>query len=1035
MTTLHKTPSHDTTGQPEMQTASNNHKKLRVLCLQVLRTLGLFALLGAVNVAWAAASTTAISTNPAQPQIGKAFYLVATVTGKRGTPTGSVTFKNQGTGAILGTATLNSSGVAQLSQTYNSQSSVNITATYSGDANYTASSATTTVLIYPASTTVAINFSPSPGNAGTQFTITAVISGGYQPTGTMSFYYGSTLISNSTTVITDASGYSRAVFAYGLPLPGNYSFTAVYSGDANNNSSTSAPAVQSVVANATTTSVAANPNPSSSGQTTTLTAQISNAYNPAGTVTFYDGTTVLGTGSVANYQASMSYAFATTGAHSLKAVYSGDAANSGSTSSVVTQTVKPASATSLSSSLNPSAAGQPTTLSATVTGASGTPTGTVTFYDGATAIGTGTLNAGGVATLSYAFVAAGSHSLTASYGGDVTYGPSSSTALAQTVNKAGSAASLTSNLNPSGLGASVILTATVTGSLPSGTVTFYDGATALGTGGVYPGGMATLTYAFTTQGPHTLTAAYSGDANNLASTSAAYTQNAGMTASTTALTSSANPGAPNQGILLTATVTGNVPSGRVTFYDGATAIGSGAIGAGGTATLVYTFPALGAHTLTAAYSGDANNVASTSAPYTQTVAKASPTVAVSSSANPNAFNQAVLLTAAIGGSSPTGTVTFYDGATAIGSGTVSFGSASVFYTFPAMGAHSITASYSGDANNNAATSAAYAQTVGAANTNTALSLSTASAAANQPVTLTATVAGINPTGTVTFYDGTSALGSATLTNGSASFSQAFAATGNHSLTASYSGDAANSPGISPIASLGVAQAATVYYVQPDHLDTPRSIIDTTGNVVWAWDNTDPFGANVPNENPSNQGQFSFNLRFPGQYADKETTLYYNVNRSYDPATGRYIESDPIGLGGGVNTFAYVGGDPLGASDPLGLLSLSEKTLEQALKRALATEIAGGGPEDPAADVAAVIVIIGTIVLATDEIASKNETKEDSKVVPFPKAKEKNQCPKEEDDPCKKMREALLVQYNSLWVRWHGTRAVGGQITLIQEARI
>ena len=79
---------------------------------------------------------------------------------------------------------------------------------------------------------------------------------------------------------------------------------------------------------------------------------------------------------------------------------------------------------------------------------------------------------------------------------------------------------------------------------------------------------------------------------------------------------------------------------------------------------------------------------------------------------------------------------------------------------------------------------------------------------------------------------------------------------------------------------------------------------------------------MPNENPTNQGQFSFNLRFPGQYADRETNTNYNVNRDYDPATGRYVESDPIGLLGGINTFAYVGGDPLSWIDPLGLAGLS-----------------------------------------------------------------------------------------------------------------
>ena len=115
---------------------------------------------------------------------------------------------------------------------------------------------------------------------------------------------------------------------------------------------------------------------------------------------------------------------------------------------------------------------------------------------------------------------------------------------------------------------------------------------------------------------------------------------------------------------------------------------------------------------------------------------------------------------------------------------------------------------------------------------------------------------------------------------------------------------------------GVAQA---YYIHADQLDTPRQITDTSGNVVWQWDNTDPFGNNMANENPNGAGTFSFPLRFPGQYYDRETNLHYNVNRDFDPAIGgRYLESDPIGLAGGINTYIYVNDNPISLIDGSGL---------------------------------------------------------------------------------------------------------------------
>ena len=113
---------------------------------------------------------------------------------------------------------------------------------------------------------------------------------------------------------------------------------------------------------------------------------------------------------------------------------------------------------------------------------------------------------------------------------------------------------------------------------------------------------------------------------------------------------------------------------------------------------------------------------------------------------------------------------------------------------------------------------------------------------------------------------------------------------------------------------------TVYYVWSDHLNTPRLITDASNNSRWEWGHNDPFGNNAANENPGGLGQFAFNLRFPGQYYDTETGLHYNYFRDYDPRIGRYLQSDPIGLRGGISTFAYVNSTPLTKIDLFGLWS-------------------------------------------------------------------------------------------------------------------
>src|SRR5258708_25276584 len=116
-----------------------------------------------------------------------------------------------------------------------------------------------------------------------------------------------------------------------------------------------------------------------------------------------------------------------------------------------------------------------------------------------------------------------------------------------------------------------------------------------------------------------------------------------------------------------------------------------------------------------------------------------------------------------------------------------------------------------------------------------------------------------------------------------------------------------------------APLAKAYYIHTDHLNTPRMITDANQQVVWRWDQGEPFGDTPPDENPSGLGTFEFPSRFDGTYADHETNLLYNRHRYLDQARGEYLQSDPIALLGGLNAYAYVDGNPLSKTDPLGLM--------------------------------------------------------------------------------------------------------------------
>jgi hypothetical protein len=765
--------------------------------------------------------------------VGQSITYTTTVASTTGgaVPTGTITYSYtsgvndplNSTPVTLGTASL-VNGQATFTTSALLPDHYHLTASYSGDTTdgYAAGS-TTLVQVVLETTTTSVSASASQVAAGQGVTFTATVTPtgtSFVPIGTVTFMDGSTVLGTAALNALDQATYTstnQATFSTSSLPVGIDAITAVYNGDLNFAGSTSSPLDESV--GGTTTQVVSSANPSVYGQIVTFTATVApvvGTNTPGGTVSFDDGTNMLGTATLSGGSATFSTSALSLGGHSITVSYSGDSSDAASTSNTLSQTVnQDATSTGLSSSQNPSVYGQSVTFTATVTAASpgsGTPSGIVTFMDGTTTLGTGSLS-GGIATYSTSSLALNGHSITASYGGDSNYTSSSTTSpLTQTVNQDGATTSLSSSIDPSAKGQSVTFTATVSAAspgsgTPTGAVTFLDGTTILGTR-TLSGGSAIFTTTTLTAGTHSITVTYGGDTNFTSSPpSNTVVQTVGGT--TTSLASSSNPSVYGAKVTFTATVAALIggsgtPTGTVTFFDGTTKLGSGAVN-GTTGQATYTTTAFGLafgdNVITATYGGSTNFAASTSSALTQTVEQDSSTTVVTSSADPSVFGQKVILTVAVTATAPgsgiaTGTVTFYDGTTVLGTGTLNTGGKATLTTTAfalGLGGNSITASYSGDSHFTGGTSGVLTQTVNQDPTTSKIVTSAATAVVGQSVTFTATITSNSPgsgtpTGSVAFLDGTTVLGTATLSAGKATFTTSDLALGGHSISVSYGGD-------------------------------------------------------------------------------------------------------------------------------------------------------------------------------------------------------------------------------------------------------
>ena len=304
------------------------------------------------------------------------------------------------------------------------------------------------------------------------------------------------------------------------------------------------------------TALASSVSPSVFGQSVTFTATVSvsspGAGTPTGAVTFKDGSTTLGAGTLSTANGATTATIATGRSRSVRTRSPPSTAATRTTlaapRSRSTQTVgQDSSAIAIGSSVSPSVFGQSVTFTATVSVSSpgaGFPTGTVMFKDETTTLGTGSLStADGLttATFSTALLSVSSHTITAVFGGDTNDAGSTSAARTQTVGQDTTTTTLATSVSPSLFGQSMTFTATVSVSVPgagtpTGTVTFKDGTTTLGTGSLSTANGVT-TAAFSTPllsvGSHSITAVYGGDTNDASSTSAAKTQTVGQDSTTT----------------------------------------------------------------------------------------------------------------------------------------------------------------------------------------------------------------------------------------------------------------------------------------------------------------------------------------------------------------------------------------------------------------------------------------------------------------------------------------------------------------------
>jgi hypothetical protein len=589
-------------------------------------------------------STSITLTSSLNPSIyGQTVTFTAQLSSANGVPTGSVQFSDGAT--ILGTETISNAGVSTFTTGLLSIGSHTITATYQPTGAFPAANATLTqnVTGIATTTTVTCPFT-TLYDFQTSLLSASVTSTSGSPTGAITFTDNGVTLAQPTLTSGATADYTWTAQTVGThTLAATYVPTGTFA-------ASSASCSVTVLIKPSTISIASSLNPSSAGQNVTFTATVvyggpPQSFAGAGSITFMDGSIPLGTVSLTStatpqtFTATYSTSNLATGSHNITAILNplaGYAAGSAS----LTQIVNQLSSTSVLSVAPPTATyGTPITLTATVSPSiqpgAGAPSGSVTFYNGSTVLGTATLNAG-VASMAFTSIPVGVDSLTCTYGGDSTYGPSSCTAVPVTVTASPTTLTLTSSANPSPALTPITFTAhlaSASGPVAKAALTLTYNPT-LTTQVVVPlttdaNGNASYTVATgLIPGSYTIAATFAA-ATGYQASSTALTEIVTGNLTTTTLTASPNPANQGNTVTLSAVVTATTgtadPFGTVTFLDGVTPLAT--IGLTGSTTSITSSASfststltVGQHALTAVYTpGNTSFLASQSSIFSETI--------------------------------------------------------------------------------------------------------------------------------------------------------------------------------------------------------------------------------------------------------------------------------------------------------------------------------------------------------------------------------------------------------------------------------